>query len=180
MTWRNRTDHADRLLWGRYREGLGHVPDAGEPDAGLIAAWLDGTLDDAERDRVEAWLAVSPRAMEVLIAAREVRRADPMSAPANLISAAKALLGRPAARRGAGGWHIGALVRGLEWSGAAAAIVIACIVGFTLGLRTVDDSASSRGIDLAAGEPAVLRMGAPMDGPFDPYQADPFAQGDAS
>ena len=66
-------------LWARARPGWRAFASPGEalgvsgeaPDPLILAAYLDGTLDLAERERVEAWMAAFPEALELMAAARQ-------------------------------------------------------------------------------------------------------------
>ena len=74
MTEETNKSKAGAELWARAREGwrvATAAPDA--PDSMTLAAYLDGTLDQAARERVEAWMAASPEALDLMISARSAQ-----------------------------------------------------------------------------------------------------------
>ncbi len=128
-----------RDLWAGARQAwreAGPRPQA--PDPLSVAAYLDGTLEPAARERVEAWMARDPDALELLVAARAA--AAPAAAPQSLVQRARALVrdGRPA-RVGLGARLSGLLAvppqawRPLVWGGVAAAVLVVSASGFELG-----------------------------------------------
>ena len=148
----------DAALWRRWREEADPVgePEA-EPDALALAAYADRRLGrpgaDPETDPaiagVEAWLALHPDAFDDILAARSMVGG---AAPADLIDRAQALIARPEANivalRPAGdGWR-----RAVAWSGIAASMIAAVLVGFTLGTSDVigtADTAQNQGLEQA-------------------------------
>ncbi len=129
-------------LWARAREGwhaATAAPDA--PDSMTLAAYLDGTLDEAALERVEAWMAASPEALEQVISARSAQAAAPEAAPDGLMSRAQGLVRAPprAAGAGLGAW-LSALIafqveawRPVAWAGVTAALLVVSTGGFELG-----------------------------------------------
>ena len=89
-----------RRAGGRSAEDPGPAADA--VDSLDLAAYLDGRLDDESRARIEARLAASPEAIELLIASREALDAGSLAAPESLVRRASALAG--AAESVGGGW----------------------------------------------------------------------------
>ena len=140
---KNTTDDTQNAeLWLRARHGLPEAPrpDADEADL-LLAGYLDGSLGEADLDRVEAWLASDPLALDRLIALRaDLAEARPV-APAALVERAQGLVrqpAKPAPRGGPEGVWAG-LVGGLAGLfqpmtvATAAAVLVACVAGFQLG-----------------------------------------------
>ena len=147
----NETDKSEPRnpgLWRRYRsdqEGLsGSQGIVDRPDSLILAAYLDGTLSEAERERLESHLAQAPDDLELVLAARNALADGAGPAPDTLVARACALvpevaspMGNPLYRlsksvvelRGGGGrfWQP------VAWSGAAAAVLLACTIGFQLG-----------------------------------------------
>lgn len=136
----DRSLDAERALWRAARRDLPQpaVPDEAEA-ALLIAGYLDGSLDQPTRDRVEAWLARDAAALELLAASRAALAPAEASAdtPAALVERAQGIV-RPQART-AGPAGVGGLLSALRmlWQPAgmatAAACLLACVVGFELG-----------------------------------------------
>ncbi len=98
------------------------LPAGGADDDLRLAAWLDGRLDDADRDAVEAALAARPELIERALDARAAL-ATPMIASAGAVRRAQALV-RPRRawplRLATAAALVAALVGGY-WSGAVAA-----------------------------------------------------------
>jgi hypothetical protein len=140
MNEQDRREQRDAELWHRLREEARvSAPEEGSqemPDAMVLAAYLDGTLD--ERERVEAWLAAAPEGLDLLLAAREALAEPSAAAPEALVRRASALVPDPPGR-GLAAWlgglfaPAGPLWQPLGWSGAAVGILLACVVGFQLG-----------------------------------------------
>jgi anti-sigma factor RsiW len=136
--------HKDARLWARARDGWREtMPPAPEPDPLVLAAYLDGSLDEAARAQVEAWMAGSPDALDLAMAARDALVAGPAPPPDSLIARASGLV-RTQDSKGAGtsggpsSWFAelfspAAWTRPAGWAGSAAAILIACLIGFELG-----------------------------------------------
>jgi anti-sigma factor RsiW len=131
---------SERELWRRSR-----LIDAPEDDAGRfldLAAFADGLLDDDERDRVTALLAVDPDAAADVEAARTSIRPD--ESPAELekvVPRASAIVPDAALPYGRVVPFIsrrrGAIVQYFaQWGSIAAAIVLAGWLGFSMGSDT--------------------------------------------
>ncbi len=145
-------------LWARAR-GAWTAPTAAapgaEPDAVALAAYLDGTLDPEGRARVEAWMAGSLDALNLVVAAREAGAEAPAAAPADVVRRAQDLV---RARRVAGGGfaaRLGALLapdapfwRPVAWAGVTAALLLVSVSGFELG-RAGTLQMVSRQVELA-------------------------------
>lgn len=132
----------DAALWAAtraaWRESTGDRP---APDAVTLAAYLDGGLDADGRARVEAWMAASDEALDLMLAARAT---EPEAVPAALTVRAQGLVGgaAPVTRRGGGpaarlfgplgDWFAGAL-RPAGWAASAAAVLLLAAGAFELG-----------------------------------------------
>lgn len=127
-------------LW--LRAGLASLgqEEPGEDEAMLlIAGYLDGSLDEAGRDRVEAWLAADPAALETMLACRADLAAseDLEAVPAGLLDRAQGLVReRPAPAAPAGRSWIDRLTGGfggvLQPVGFAAVVLLAVLAGAEL------------------------------------------------
>lgn len=153
-------------LWARARAGWRDAAAAPEaPDPLNLAAYLDGTLDDAARERVEAWMATSPEALDLVIALRAA--GAPEAVPESLLARAQGLVRerpRPA-RAGLGAWLDGlfsfqmAAWRPVAWAGVTAALVLVSTGGFELGrlgaLRAAEvETVSADDLGLGLSDPA--------------------------
>ena len=113
-----------------------------------LAAYLDGRLDGESCARVEAQLAASSEAMELLIASREALDAGDAAAPESLVRRASALTGAPESV--GGGWlaQLAGLLalpaapqRALAFASVAAAFLLISVTGFELGRAEIAYSA---------------------------------------
>lgn len=103
----------------------------------MLAAYLDGTLGEAERNEVEALLARDPDALEIALAARGalLESADP--APDSLVARAGALVPDEVPSLRARLANLFDFRRPVwqpaGWTGAVLAVALACLMGFELG-----------------------------------------------
>ena len=137
-------------LWARARPGwrAAHGSRSAEDVSNplMLSAYLDGALDEAGREAVEAWMAATPEALELMIAAREALAAEPPgAAPEALVSRAQGLVRAPATESaGLGAWLRGLTGfdpeawRPLAWAGVAAALLVVSAGGFELGRLGTD------------------------------------------
>ncbi len=137
-------------LWARARPGWRATiaPGSAEeaPDPLMLAAYLDGTLNEGGRAAVEAWMAATPEALESMIAAREAPTAEPPgAAPESLVSRAQGLVRAPPREfAGLGAWLRGLIGfepqawRPLAWAGVAAVLLVVSAGGFELGRQGVE------------------------------------------
>ncbi len=153
-------------LWARARPGwraAAAVEASGEaPDTLILAAYLDGALDEAGRAAVEAWMAATPAALELMISARADLGQAPGAAPENLVSRAQGLVRAPLRESaGRGAWLRGLFGfapeawRPLAWAGVTAALLVVSAGGFELGRlgteRLVPVQTAALGDDLGLG-----------------------------
>ena len=130
----------DRQLWRRFADAQGLPPISSPPHAEadelLLAAWVDGRLEGAEREAAEAMLAGDPALLDLAIsAARSKGLAAPW--PKRAESRAEALIApvRP-------GWRLIAA--------AAAAVVVVALGGFEMGRTGSELLSADAETDLAA------------------------------
>ncbi len=152
-------------LWARARPGWRDAAAAPEaPDPLTLAAYLDGTLEAAAQERVEAWMAAAPEALNLVMALREA--GAPEAVPESLLARAQGLVRerpRPAASLGA---RLGGLFsfqmaawRPVAWAGVTAVLLVVSTGGFELGrqgaLHMVDfQTASADDLDFGLSDPA--------------------------
>lgn len=146
---KNDTDQiSDPVLWRQFRDGTRDQADQKQGgavlDALTVAAYLDGSLDEAERGRIEAVLAHSPDDLELVMATREALGDAGAPAPDFLVTRACDLVPEQTALAGRVLYALERLrssVTGfsawfwtpLAWSGVAAAMALVCTLGFQLG-----------------------------------------------
>ena len=157
-------------LWARARPGWRATRPSqtaeDEPNPLMLAAYLDGTLDEAGREAVEAWMAAAPEALDLMIAAREALAAEtpgaPEAAPESLVSRAQGLVRAPVrVSAGLGAWLRGLVGfepeawRPVAWAGVTAALLVVSAGGFELGRlgteRLVPVQTAALGDDLGLG-----------------------------
>lgn len=131
-------------LWRRARAGWRPPSDDGAPDALLLAAYLDGSLEENESARLEARLAGEPALLDELLALRESLAAAPEAAPApvpaGVVARAQALRPTQAAPRPVGAAKPSLAARFFGFSLrpalsalAGLALLLACAGAFELG-----------------------------------------------
>ncbi len=127
-------------LWARARPGWRSEIASEAPNSLMLAAYLDVTLDEAGSAAVEAWMAATPEALELMIAARAELGQAPEAVPENLVSRAQGLVRAPLRRpAGLGAWLRGLIGfepeawRPLAWAGVTAALLVVSAGGFELG-----------------------------------------------
>lgn len=128
-------DAAERALW---RRAALPATAAQRPDPTDLAAFLDGAASEAQRGRVEAWLASDPSAASELVE---------MSAPPAVVLGLSAGARRRAKRLGGeqeagfalfANWRLGAL------TAACAALAIWAGVGLGAGLHAAQSQSADR------------------------------------
>jgi anti-sigma factor RsiW len=133
----------DRALYERWRShGAAAAKPTAELDPMLLAAYLEGRLDEAESSAVEALLATDPAALDDLIdlagrptvpevpsavVIRDAQALIAVPAAASTIVRFPARELRPANRR---------LAPWAAWGAVAASLVLISLVGFGLGMQT--------------------------------------------
>lgn len=141
MSRQDRLPEDGRELWRRARPAWrARAAEAEAPDSLEIAAYLEGRLDAAARDRLEDLLAGSPESLDLVLAARRSLAEGSAPAAAALIERACALVPGPAPRRPrVAGWLISLTQafrrreRAATLALAACAVILAGIGGFELG-----------------------------------------------
>ncbi len=159
----------ERALWQRARADLSDSarPDDA-PDPMMIAAYLDGSLDDAEKEALESRLLGDPEGLDLLIASRQALDEGPAAhVPETVFERAEGLVRAAPTEsdgffRRVGAWltDAGSMSAAATWSAAVASFILACVVGFALGessyesLATIAEVLSSEtglGLDASAG-----------------------------
>lgn len=154
-------------LWARARPGWRSAVAPETPNPLMLAAYLDNTLNEAGREAVEAWMAATPEALELMVAARVQSRQGPQeAAPASLVSRAQGLVRAPVAVSAGLGWLRGLIGfqpeawRPLAWAGVTAALLVVSAGAFELGrlgterLIPVQTAALGDDLELGLDDPA--------------------------
>ena len=130
----------DQQLWRRFADAQGSPPTSspveGEGEELLLAAWIDGRLEGAEREAVEARLSGDPELLDLAVsAARSRNLSAPWPKRAESRAAALIAPARP-------GWRLVAA--------AAAAVVVVALGGFEMGRTGSELLSADPETDLAA------------------------------
>jgi hypothetical protein len=130
----------DKQLWRRFADAQGSPPTSspleGKADELLLAAWIDGRLEGAEREAVEARLAGDPALLDLAVsAARSRNLSAPWPKRAETRAAALIVPARPS-------WRLVAA--------AAAAVVVVALGGFEMGRAGSELLSADAETDLAA------------------------------
>ena len=85
----------EKAAWLSVAEALRRGEAQGEPDSLLLAAWLEGRLDEAEAAPVERWIAQDPGSATARIATlRESLGEEPAAVPNRLLLRLRAMAPR--------------------------------------------------------------------------------------
>lgn len=121
----------DRELWQAVGAALRRQrPQPTQPDAMVLAAWMDGDLDEGQAAIVEAWIAQDPDAPQLVSAARSALAA-PSPASQRSVLRARALVA-PSRSRG----QLHGLRRAAAMAASLVFAVAAAFGGFELGRST--------------------------------------------
>ena len=143
-------DATGRRMWHAAR-GPGHRC----PDAMELAAYADRRADAATTDAVELSLAGCREVVCLCLAAVASAR-QPMiePVPAATLAAARGLVAEQPARRV---WRVA------QWSAAAAAVVLAAQVGFSLGMSTASYRTTVAQVDESGSASDWVTLGSSSD-----------------
>ena len=120
------SDIQDRRLWQQsFAEENLKLSDLPGLDPNLLAAYLQGSAKPEEIELLEASLASNPLLLEEFMALRQISAMDSTPAPASLLRRAKALNHRYSWRPR------------FQWAAAAAAVLLACMAGYSVGGATL-------------------------------------------
>ncbi len=137
-------DPVERGLWERARAEAPARPDAC-PAMVTLAAWVDGRLNDAEREAIEEHLAGCGACLAAVVESRAARAEALEAMPLAVVESAAAVVRgrlRPAA------WRVGA------WVLRAAAAIAVCVAAYRAGAGSggrLDAPAAPNEADVAFG-----------------------------
>lgn len=168
-----------RALWRRVSGAAEPVPEEiSAEDASLLAAWLEGRLDDGAHEAFEARLAAAPALRQALAALDAEAPPAPVAAPGAVLDRAKGLVAPVRAKAARGGLlsrlHPDSLFGGLmEWGAAAALLVLVSVAGFDMGSAAADIALQAD--ELASTDVALDIDNGPLGG-FDALDDDLAAE----
>ena len=133
-------DNQQRRLWRRYlAQTQPQSADLSALDSSVLAAYLDGTAKPDQVEQIESRLAWDPVLLEELIELRELGNLEPAAVSPSLLSRAKDLMAAQPTRK----THpqlsetiLYAWWRRFQWAAAAAAVLLACLGGYSVGQGT--------------------------------------------
>jgi len=164
MSNTNKPPVSDKELWRRV--AIERPPETGMTgsDANMIAALIEGTLNEDDKAALEARMVASPVVRETVRAMRgDPHLGEPAMPPADIRARAKDAFAAErvpkAHRRGATRW----LGLGMQWTAAAACFALVAYVGYDLGRDTAMDAAhadalvrSELALDFDAGDDTLI------------------------
>ena len=121
------SDIQNRRLWRQYvAKADSELSDPGEIDPNALAAYVDGSADPKQVELLEARMTSDPAFLDEVIQLRQMADLESIPAPAVVLSRAKAL-GHPHTWRPR-----------LRWAAAAAAVLVASFLGYSMGGTTLE------------------------------------------
>ncbi|MEX1306414.1 MAG: hypothetical protein WEA84_14765 [Rhodovibrionaceae bacterium] len=134
-----RETEKDRELWQRAAAAWGEESAAEHDlDPLLLAAYLDGTLDEQETAALEARLAAEPELLETWLSAHAVLSETPEAAPQSVISRAQDIVGAPGRADRAGRSWLAGWLQPLGWAAVCALALVVTGAGFEIGREGYD------------------------------------------
>ena len=107
-------------------------------DPNLLAAYLDGQADPTQVQQIESLIASNPVLLDELIELRQLQNAGPALVSQAVLDQAQALSAAPRTAQKASSWNH------FQWAAAAAAVVLACFGGYTVGQTTFQDQLAAQ------------------------------------
>ena len=134
-------DNQQRRLWRQYlAQAQPQSADLSALDPNVLAAYLDGTAKPDQIEQIESRLAWDPALLEELIELRELGNLEPAVFSPSLLTRAKDLMTAEPTRK----THpqpsetiLYVWRRRFQWAAAAAAVLLACLGGYSVGRVTV-------------------------------------------
>ena len=144
-----KSDNQDRSLWAQYTARARSDSPAPPPlDPNLLAAYLDGSAEPRDVELVEARMAADPALLDEVMALRQIADLESTPAPRAVLNRAKALA------------HRHTWLPRMRWAAAAAALLLACLMGYSTGqgyrnARVSGSMQASLEFDQLISEPAM-------------------------
>ena len=140
MNEQNQQNTNEKRLWRQFVAQDQSHPVLSDLDPNLLAAYLEGKADTAQVEQIEALMASDPALLDEVIELRQLQNAGPALVRPALVDRAKALIAtpQPATVRQSRVWHH------FQWAAAAAAVVFACIGGYSIGHSTFQNRTAAQ------------------------------------
>ncbi len=136
MNEKNQQNSDEKRLWRLFAAKDQSQPVLSDLDPNLLAAYLDGNANTTQVEQIESLMASDPALLDELIELRQLQNAGPALVQPAFLDQLKALKpAQPAtvALRQTGAWQR------FHWAAAAAAVVFACVGGYSVGQTTFQD-----------------------------------------
>ena len=160
MNESNQQHSNEKQLWRQFAAQDQTQPVLSDLEPNLLAAYIDGKADPSQVEQIESLMASNPVLLEELIELRQLQDAGPALVSQAFLDRAKALAApqqtAPVAVRQAGASHR------VQWAAAAAAVVLACLAGYTIGQTTFQGQHSAQA---AISSQAFLELDGLTSGP---------------
>ncbi len=150
MNESNQQHANEKQLWRQFAAQDQAQPVLSDLEPNLLAAYLDGKAEPAQVEQIEALMASNPVLLEELIELRQLQDAGAALVSQAFLDRAKAFLPDSPIIP-----HRTAFWQRLQWAAAAAAVVFACLAGYTIGQTT---SQSQRSAQASISSQAFLEM----------------------
>ncbi len=141
MNDQNQQHTDEKRLWRQFAAQDQAPPALSDLDPNLLAAYLDGKANTTQVEQIEALMASDPALLEQIIELRRLQPAGPALVCQTFLDRAKALAApqqtATAAVRQPGAWHR------FHWAAAAAAVLFACLGGYSIGQTTFQGQRSA-------------------------------------
>ncbi len=123
----------EKRLWQQFSAQEQTQPVLSDLDPNLLAAYIDGQADAAQVQQIESLIASNPLLLDELIELRQLQDAGPALVSQSSLDRAQALSAPSPTAQQARPWHH------FQWAATAAAVVLACMGGYTIGQTTFQD-----------------------------------------
>ena len=133
MNESNQQHSDEKRLWQQFSAQDQTQPTLSDLDPNLLAAYLDSQTDHTQVQEIESLMASNPTLLDELIELRRVQDAGPAIVSQTVIDRAQALSAPQQTIRQTSLWQR------FQWAAAAAAVVVACVGGYTVGRTTSQD-----------------------------------------
>ena len=128
----------EKHLWQQFSAQSQPQPTCSTLDPNLLAAYLDGQADPTQVEQIESLIASNPVLLDELIELRQLQDAGPTHVSRAVLDQAQALATAPHTAKKARSWHH------FQWAATAAAVVLACMGGYSIGQTTFQDQISAQ------------------------------------
>ena len=134
MNESNQQHSDEKRLWQQFSAQDQTQSTLSDLTPNLLAAYLDGQADHTQVMQIESLMASDPALLDELIELRRVQDAGPALVSQTVLDQAQAALSAPPQTV-----PQTSLWQRFQWAAAAAAVLVACVGGYTVGRTTSQD-----------------------------------------